>query len=215
MRDDAALAHHHDAIAQMHELRRVGARQHDGLALRGEAAEHHIDLPLGLDVDAARRIVEEQDRRIARHPFGERHFLLVAARQRLDLPGEVALDAEPVGQVVSASSRSLARSRSVKAARAPEARQHQVPGDAVDEVQAFALAVGRHIGEAEALARGTDDGRPRQAVEARAPRRGRQGAIEAEQQVLLPLADETADAENLAAANLQIDVAQETAGEAR
>ena len=44
-----------------------------------------IDLGLGADVDAARRLVEEQDIAIARQPFGDDHLLLIAAGQQFHL----------------------------------------------------------------------------------------------------------------------------------
>ena len=40
-----------------------------------------VDVGLGADVDAAGRLVHDQDARLARQPFGEQHLLLVAARQ--------------------------------------------------------------------------------------------------------------------------------------
>ena len=51
------------------------------MPLRGEVAQDAVDVGLGADVDAARRLVDDQDARLARQPLGEQHLLLVAARQ--------------------------------------------------------------------------------------------------------------------------------------
>ena len=64
----------------------------------------------------------------------------------------------------------------------------------MDQVQALALAIGRHIGEAERIGLGHRTGKAGSAIDRRriGPRRNR--AVEAEQQVFLALADQTADA---------------------
>ena len=48
------------------------------------AAHQPVDLGLGADVDAARRLVEDHHLRLHRQPLGEHDLLLVAARQRAD-----------------------------------------------------------------------------------------------------------------------------------
>ena len=57
-------------------------------AARGEAVELLVDLALGADVDAARRLVEQQQARLERQPLAEGHLLLVAA-------GEIAHGESP------------------------------------------------------------------------------------------------------------------------
>ena len=51
---------------------------------RGQLGDDPVDLDLGADVDAARRLVEDQHPRLRRQPLGEHDLLLVAARQRAD-----------------------------------------------------------------------------------------------------------------------------------
>ena len=51
--------------------------------LGGEPVDDRVDLVLGADVDAARRLVEDEDRRLRHQPLGEHDLLLVAARQAL------------------------------------------------------------------------------------------------------------------------------------
>ena len=50
----------------------------------GELAHQPVDLGLGADVDALRRLVEDQHRRLRRQPAGQRHLLLVAAGEVAD-----------------------------------------------------------------------------------------------------------------------------------
>ena len=53
--------------------------------LVGQLAHQLVDLALGADVDAARRLVEDHQLRPHRQPLGQHHLLLVAARQRARL----------------------------------------------------------------------------------------------------------------------------------
>ena len=82
--DVAALAQHHDAVAQADQLRHLAGGDQDAEALAGELAQPRIDLALGADVDAARRLVEQQQARIAEDLLGQHDLLLVAAGQRAD-----------------------------------------------------------------------------------------------------------------------------------
>src|SRR5881296_720749 len=66
---DAALAHHEDAVAQAQHLGQLRRDHDDGLALRGQRVEQLVDLGLGADVDAARRLVEEKDVAVAQQPL--------------------------------------------------------------------------------------------------------------------------------------------------
>ena len=55
--------------------------QEDARARRRELVDERVDLRLGADVDAAGRLVEDQDAAARRQPLGEHDLLLVAARQ--------------------------------------------------------------------------------------------------------------------------------------
>ena len=77
--DDAAEAGHQDAIRNGEDLRQIRGDHHDGLAFVGEAADLRVDFGNGADVDAAGRLVEDDDRRILRQRFGDDDLLLVAA----------------------------------------------------------------------------------------------------------------------------------------
>ena len=52
------------------------------LPSRGQLVQQPVDLALGADVDAARRLVEDQDVAVAQQPFGDDDLLLVAAGEQ-------------------------------------------------------------------------------------------------------------------------------------
>ena len=70
----------------------LGAEHHDRGALRRGVGQHAVDVAFGARVDAARRVVEEQDPRIHREPAGDDDLLLVAAAERGDRVRPVAGD---------------------------------------------------------------------------------------------------------------------------
>ena len=53
-------------------------------SIGGQLVDQRVDLVLGLDVDAARRFIQQQHLRSGRQPFAEDHLLLVAAAQVAD-----------------------------------------------------------------------------------------------------------------------------------
>ena len=73
-----------DAVGQLRQLERVGRGEEDGGAGAGDLAQPAVDLGLGADVDAARRVVEQQQLGIGGQPAGDQRLLLVAAGQRGD-----------------------------------------------------------------------------------------------------------------------------------
>ena len=81
---DGAVIKHEHAVAAADQLVIVGRVEQDRRAVVGELAQQLIELLLGADIDAARRVVEQDDARLAHQPFGDHHLLLVAARQRAD-----------------------------------------------------------------------------------------------------------------------------------
>ena len=75
----AALRHDQDAVGEEQELGELGADHEDGEALGGQGADEGVDLLLGADVDAAGRLVEEEDARAGGEPLADDDLLLVAA----------------------------------------------------------------------------------------------------------------------------------------
>ena len=150
-RGDAAVAQDQHAVGDMDELRQVAGIEQDRVALGGEVAHQLEDLALGADVDAARRIVEQEHARLGEQHLAEDHLLLVAARQRAgELLGRLGLDAQEV-----ASSRRPAPPR-VAASRRPQ-REKRGMTESVrfsrtlfGEEQALAAAVLRHQRDAVA-----------------------------------------------------------------
>ena len=64
---------------------------------RGEVQQQRVEVALGADVDAARRVVEQQHLRVGRQPARHDDLLLVAARQRGDrVLGIAEHDPQPV-----------------------------------------------------------------------------------------------------------------------
>ena len=64
-RDDASVPHDENAVAHPHDLRKLRGDEQDRHAVRGERVDLLPDLGLRADVDAARRLVEDQQRRLA------------------------------------------------------------------------------------------------------------------------------------------------------
>src|SRR3954447_15288418 len=79
-----AFVHHQDANGHAQHLRQLGGDHQPRRALAGELAQQAVDLGLGAAVDAAGRLVDDQQLRVRRQPLGEHDLLLVAARQRAD-----------------------------------------------------------------------------------------------------------------------------------
>ena len=67
----AALAHDQDAVAHGQHLGQVGADQDDRHALRGQLVDQLVDLDLGADVDAARRLIEDEHLRFRLQPLAD------------------------------------------------------------------------------------------------------------------------------------------------
>ena len=80
--DDPPLVEDHDPVAAADELGVVGAIEDDPLARIRQLAQQRIDLLFGADVDAARRVIEQNQTGVGQQPLGDHNFLLVAAGQR-------------------------------------------------------------------------------------------------------------------------------------
>src|ERR1700681_77129 len=75
----SSLVQHQHAVREAEELGKLRRDEDDAQAPGHEAADQVVDLARGADVDAARRLVEQQDARPAQQPAAENHLLLVAA----------------------------------------------------------------------------------------------------------------------------------------
>ena len=81
---DLAVAHDQDAVAHADQLLDLRGDHQDAGAVGGEPVDDLVDLVLGADVDAAGRLVEDEQARAAQQPLADHHLLLVAAGQVLD-----------------------------------------------------------------------------------------------------------------------------------
>ena len=76
---DLAIAHDEDAVAEADRLLESVGSQNDREALTGEGANEFVDLLLRADVEAARRVIEDEDSGLGVQPFRQNDLLLVAA----------------------------------------------------------------------------------------------------------------------------------------
>ena len=83
-RDQPAVVHDADAVAERVRLVHVVRRDQDGAAGFAEPLEHAPELPPRLRVEAGRRLVEKQQVGTSGHGAGHRQALLLAARQLAD-----------------------------------------------------------------------------------------------------------------------------------
>ena len=115
----------------------------------GELAHQAMDLGLGADVDAARRLVEDQQLRIVGEPFAEHDLLLIAAGEpACDLVDRTRLDAEARDALVAPSAARRARSMKPEARQRAKRREREIVQDAHRPDQALRAAIFRHIGDA-------------------------------------------------------------------
>src|SRR6186997_1926177 len=75
---DRPAAQHQGAMTERRDLVRLRARHDDALALRRELAHDVVHVALRFDVEAARRLVQQQHRGRHRHPLRQHDLLLVA-----------------------------------------------------------------------------------------------------------------------------------------
>ena len=78
------MAHDHNAVAHVDQLRQLGGDQNDGQPLLGQVVDGAIDLRFGLDVDAPGRFIQNQDSPGGQQPAAEHNLLLIASGERGD-----------------------------------------------------------------------------------------------------------------------------------
>ena len=145
----ASLAHHQDPIRKQQQLQHFGAHHHDAQALRRQLEDELIYFLLRSDVDAARRLVEQQNPRFRRQPFSDHDLLLIAAgKRRCDLLDAVAAHGEPLDHVVG--ERRFAREdANSKARQLADGRQRDIVANRRGQMQAARLTVLGHQRNAE------------------------------------------------------------------
>ena len=145
------LAHHQHAIGQQEQFGHFRADHDDAKPLLGELKDQPIDFLLGADVDAAGRLVQEQDAWFGSKPFADHDFLLIAARQCRDplVDARAAHRKTPdhtVGQCAFARESAQAKPR-----HGADGGQGDVVADRLAQVQAALLAVFGHQRDAQPI----------------------------------------------------------------
>src|SRR4051794_10073765 len=96
-----ALVHDEHAIGHPEDLGQLARDHQHRDPAPGELGEQPVDLGLRADVDAARRLVDDEDLRLGREPLRQHDLLLVAAREEPDRVVElVELQLQPLRPVV-------------------------------------------------------------------------------------------------------------------
>ena len=111
-----SLAHHDDAVRHAEQLRQLRRDEEDREALRREAVDERVDLGPRADVDAAGRLVEQQDALVLEQRAREQQLLLVAAGERAGALGEAR--AADVVRLAPRRARPRARGRGRRRRRA-------------------------------------------------------------------------------------------------
>jgi len=149
---DPPLAHHGHAVREADELGQFRTDHDARKSLRREVGDDAVDLGLRADIDAAGRLVDDEDARLRLEPARERELLLVAARQRRDRRRRPrAADGERVDPPTRHGA--LARLVDARAAEpgvAVERRQRHVRDRRERDMQPAPLAVLAHIGDTRA-----------------------------------------------------------------
>ena len=204
--DHPAAEDHHDAVADELHLLELGGVEEHRLALGGELAQQAVDLLLGAHVDAAGRVEAEDGAGVGGDPAGDGHLLLVAAGEALHLGLGAGVDLQPLDG--AADGRRLAAAVDRPPAAEPGAeRQGDVLADRALHQQALAAVAGNE-GDAGADRVGGVGELPSGAVDLDAAARGTDRAGERGEELVLALALERDDADDLAVAEVEGDVVE-------
>ena len=89
--DDLEVVQHENSIGQSDHLGHVGSDQQHRDAVARDTGDKLINLDLGLDVDADRGLIDDQDVSPRGQPFRDRDFLLISTgkgrNRRIDRRG--------------------------------------------------------------------------------------------------------------------------------
>ena len=108
--NDMALAHLHDPVGEDRQFLDIRRNNNDADAAPRQFAEGLVNLLARADVDAARRLVEDQKFGARTQPSRDQRFLLVATREVPDLGRRArGLDAEVLDQAAGLVSHFLGR----------------------------------------------------------------------------------------------------------
>jgi hypothetical protein len=141
-----ALADHQHPVAETQKLRQFRRDDDDADAGAREIAQQPVDFRFGANIDAARRLVHQDDLGIDRQLLGNRHLLLVAARERRDRHVDAAHPhAKPLGQIPRAVRFGLRIQQAERPGQRFQVENGNVLGDGQLQEHARTLAVLRKI----------------------------------------------------------------------
>ena len=83
-RDDSSVPHDENPVAHPHDLWELGGNEQHRHAVRRERVDLLTNLGLRSHIDAARRLIKDQQRRLRVEPFTEYDLLLVSAAESGD-----------------------------------------------------------------------------------------------------------------------------------
>ena len=97
--EDPSLEHHQHAVGERQDLAELGRDEQDGAAAVALGDELLVDILGRADVEAARRLLGDQERRLVREFARHDDLLQVAARERADIDALIRdADGEPADE---------------------------------------------------------------------------------------------------------------------
>ena len=206
--DEGASVHDTDAVADPEQLRHFRRYHNDGLAGIGQVVDDAVNLIFGADVDTTGRLVQDEDVRIGEQPFRQHHLLLVAARQ---VPGgliDVGTADPHAVAVIAGDPQLLDVVDDAAGCDTVEVGKRDVLADVVGQQQAELLAVLGDIGKA-----GVDGPAYGRKIDLASVQHGAAGdpaapgtAEQAHGKLGTPGAHQACDADDLAAADVKVDI---------
>ena len=189
------------------QLDDVGRVDDDGLAGLGGVPQHLVDLDAGPGVDAAGRLVREQDGRFGEERAREEDLLLVAARQRGDgRLGARRPDGEPANFALD-DRRLRAAPDEAESGDAAECEERRVLTHAERKGEPLHVPVARQMDDARTHRAARIAERDLSAPQLHASARGQQARERAEE-LALAVALDARQSDDLTCAKLEIDVVE-------
>src|SRR4051812_17614556 len=147
--EDRPFPEDEDTVHELDELVDLGGEHHDRDALGREPGQQPVEVALGVEIDAARRVVEEQDRGLRRQPARHDDLLLVAAAERRDRqPGRAERDRQLLLEARQAAVGARA-GQQPRALVGRERRGREVLPDGQGGEQRLRAAIARDVDDAE------------------------------------------------------------------
>ena len=145
-RDDAAVEDRDDDVCEVEHLVELGGREDHGRAAAGRLANEVVDVGAPADVDAARRLVEgEQRGALELERAAEQHLLLVAAAEAGGRRAEPVDGDTRHGRELPRRTLDPAPQQNAEPAQPAEPRDRQVALDRLAEEEPLALPVVRDV----------------------------------------------------------------------